>query len=293
MKNIKIRVPLALVALLLVVTGCRTVPITERRQFVVLTASYENSLGASSYHEYTTKYKPTANERQQAVLRRVGKALAAVSGQTDFAWEFNVLDSSIENAFCLPGGKVAVYNGLMKKFKNEAELACVVAHEVGHAIARHGGERMSWGYLQTIGTLGLSYVGNTTAQAVYGIGTEYGVMLPFSRSHETEADLIGLRLMAKAGYDPQAAINFWQRFDKGNNDIVTALTSTHPCDADRISTLSANLEVAKVHYDQCQEKRGFGVSISDGIPAVEAAQPAPATEPNAPQSVNTEVEITI
>jgi len=262
--------------------GCRTVPITGRTQFVMLTAGYENSLGASSYQEYKDKYRPTANERQQEVLRRVGKALAAVSGQTDFSWEFNVLDSSIENAFCLPGGKVAVYNGLMKKFKNEAELACVVAHEVGHAIARHGGERMSWGYLQKIGTLGMSKVSSTTAQSVYGIGTEYGVMLPFSRSHETEADLIGLRLMSKAGYDPQASIDFWKRFGTGSSDILTSLTSTHPCDADRVSDLSAHLEEARALYDQCSEKRGFGVKLESGIPVKDedTAPSSPAARPD-------------
>ena len=284
----------AMVAAVLV-SGCRSVPITGRTQFLALPAGYENRLGASSYNEYKAKYKPAANERQQAVLRRVGKALAKVSGQTDFSWEFNVLESAIENAFCLPGGKVAVYTGLMKKFRNEAELACVVAHEVGHAIARHGGERMSWGYLQTIGSLGLSYV-NTSAQSVYGIGTEYGVMLPFSRSHETEADLIGLRLMAKAGYDPQAAVNFWQHFGSGSGDIITAITSTHPCDADRVANLSANLEVARAHYEQSSEKRGFGVEFSDGVPISEIgpSEPAPdrQREPQEPtQDANSEVTI--
>lgn len=278
MNSIKIRVPLALGALLLVVTGCRTVPVSGRRQFIVLTEGYENNLGSSSYMEYKNKYKPTSNERQQAVLRRVGKALADVSGQTNFAWEFNVLDSSIQNAFCLPGGKVAVYNGLMKKFKNEAELACVVAHEVGHALARHGGERMSWGYLQKIGTLGLSYA-NTTAQSVYGVGSEYGVMLPFSRSHETEADLIGLHLMAKAGYDPQAAVDFWQHFGSGSSDILSSLTSTHPCDADRVSELSIHLEEARILYNQSVDKRGFGVRFKDGVSEGDDASKQPPSSP--------------
>ena len=271
--------------------GCRTVPISGRKQFVVLTEGYENNLGAASYKEYTSKYKPTANERQQAVLKRVGQALAKASGQTGFAWEFNVLDSPIENAFCLPGGKVAVYNGLMKKFKNEAELACVVAHEVGHALARHGGERMSWGYLQKIGTLGLSYV-NTTAQSVYGIGSEYGVMLPFSRSHETEADLIGLQLMAKAGYDPQAAVDFWQHFGSGSSDIITALTSTHPCDADRVSELSVHLDAARALYDQSVDKRGFGVRFTGGVPEADApSTPSPAAKPKASPDVNIDLVI--
>lgn len=277
-------------SLIALAAGCRTVPVTGRSQFVVLTAGYENRLGAASYNEYKNKYKPTNNERQQEVLRRVGQALARVSGQTDFSWEFNVLDSSIENAFCLPGGKVAVYNGLMKKFKNEAELACVVAHEVGHAIARHGGERMSWGYLQTIGSLGLSQAG-TTAQSVYGIGTEYGVMLPFSRSHETEADVIGLQLMAKAGYDPQAAIDFWQRFGSGSNDAITALMSTHPCDADRVSELTMHLDEARKLYNNSEVKHGFGVGISDGIPSREETPSTPAERQNTHQEAGIDVTI--
>ncbi len=277
-------------SMLAVAAGCRTVPVTGRTQFVVLTAGYENRLGASSYQEYKSKYGPSANECQQAVLRRVGQALARVSGQTNFAWKFNVLDSPIENAFCLPGGKVAVYNGLMKRFKNEAELACVVAHEVGHAIARHGGERMSWGYLQTIGSLGLSQAG-TTAQSVYGIGTEYGVMLPFSRSHEAEADLIGLQLMAKAGYDPQAAIDFWQRFGSGSNDAFTALMSTHPCDADRVSELTMHLDEARELYNSSEVKRGFGVGITAGIPAQEETPSDPAEQQNASQEASIEVTI--
>jgi predicted Zn-dependent protease len=294
MNNIMIRVLLALVALMLVVMGCRTVPVSGRKQFVVLTEGYENNLGAASYQEYKAKYKPTANERQQAVLKRVGQALAKVSGQTGFVWEFNVLDSSIENAFCLPGGKVAVYNGLMKKFKNEAELACVVAHEVGHALARHGGERMSWGYLQKIGSLGFSYA-NTTAQSIYGIGSEYGVMLPFSRSHETEADLIGLHLMAKAGYDPQAAVDFWQHFGSGSSDILSALTSTHPCDADRVSELSMRLDEARTLYDQSVEKRGFGVRFKDGVPEADepSAQPSPAPSAQPSTSSDDSIDFTI
>ena len=266
MNNVKIRVLLVLAALLLAAAGCRTVPISGRKQFIVLTAGYENNLGASSYEEYKSKYKPTSNERQQAVLRRVGEALAQASGQTDFKWEFNVLDAAIENAFCLPGGKVAVYDGLMKRFANEAELACVVAHEVGHALARHGGERMSWGYLQKIGSLGLSKAG-TTAQTVYGIGTEYGVMLPYSRSHETEADLIGLQLMAKAGYDPKAAIDFWQKFGSdGSQDFLASITSTHPCGADRIAALEEHLDEARTIYEQSAEKRGMGVHFAMGVP---------------------------
>ena len=178
----------------------------------------------------------------------------------------NVLESDTVNAFCLPGGKVAVYTAMMKQFSNEAELACVVAHEVGHAIARHGGERTSWSYLQALGTLGISTLGNDTMQTIYGIGAEYGVMLPYSRMHENEADLIGLYLMAKAGYDPKAAVDFWKKFNTGNSSKLDEMLSTHPCDATRVENLSKHLEEAEALYAKAADKRGLGVAIKNGVP---------------------------
>ena len=244
-----------------VATGCRTVPMTNRSQLMLSTAASENELGASAYVEYKQQTPPSADAAQQALLQRVGEAIKNAADEKTFEWEFTVLQSDTVNAFCLPGGKVAVYTGMMKLFANEAELACVVAHEVGHAIARHGGERTSWSYLQAIGTLGVSTWGNETAQTLYQVGSEYGVMLPYSRKHENEADLIGLYLMAKAGYDPKAAIDFWKRFNTGNSSKLDEILSTHPCDATRIANLSEHLPDAESLYSQCAEKRGFGVSF--------------------------------
>ena len=263
MKTQQIILSAALVAML---AGCRTVPMTSRSQLMLSTAASENELGASAYAEYKEQTKPVSNVDQQALLQRVGTAIKAASGVTDFEWEFNVLESDTVNAFCLPGGKVAVYTGMMSQFANEAELACVVAHEVGHAIARHGGERTSWSYLEALGTLGVSKWGNDTAQTIYGIGAEYGVMLPYSRLHENEADLIGLYLMAKAGYDPQAAVDFWKKFDTGNTSKLDELLSTHPCDATRVANLTEHLPEAQELYDQCVVKRGLGVRLSNGLP---------------------------
>ena len=253
-------------AAIAVATGCRTVPMTGRSQLMLSTAASENELGASAYKEYKLQTRPTGDKNQQALLERVGDSIKNASGVTDFEWEFNVLESDTVNAFCLPGGKVAVYTGMMRQFSNEAELACVVAHEVGHAIARHGGERTSWSYLQAIGTLGVSKYGNETAQTIYGIGSEYGIMLPYSRKHENEADLIGLYLMAKAGYDPKAAVDFWKKFNTGNSSKLDELLSTHPCDATRIANLSEHLAEAETLYSQCAEKRGLGVMIVEGRP---------------------------
>ena len=164
---------------------------------------------------------------------------------------------------CLPGGKVAVYTGLMDLMKNEAELAFVVGHEIGHAIARHSGERMSWGMLQSLGGI-LVELGfqNDIVTEVYGTGTQLGVMLPFSRSNESEADLIGLILMAKAGYDPRASVEFWTRFSKNaESSALGNLMSTHPCDADRIAAMNKNMAQAEAYYQKAPQKKGSGMSL--------------------------------
>ena len=148
----------------------------------------------------------------------------------------------------------------MDVMNNEAELACIVAHEAAHAIARHGGERMSWGYLQKLGAIGVALgFNNDTLNQIYGTGTQLGVILPFSRSNEYEADLIGLILMAKAGYNPEAAINFWTRFSQGKTVSWTdSVTSTHPCDADRIRNFHDHLYLAEEEYRNAGFKKGFG-----------------------------------
>ena len=247
-------------------TGCRTVPMTGRKQLMLTSSEHENSLGVQAYTSYMSKYKASTNEEYNKALSRCGRAIAMAAGKMGFQWQFTVLDTDIENAFCLPGGKVAVYSGIMKKMRNEAELAFVVGHEVGHAIARHGGERMSWGYLQSIGgllvALGLQ---NSMADGIYGLGTTFGVMLPFSRSNESEADLIGLVLMARAGYDPRASVDFWSRFTKDSKSgLVSNLLSTHPCDADRIAAMTQNLPMALGVYRKAQTKHGFGIVFSHG-----------------------------
>ena len=253
-------------AALAAASGCRTVPMTGRSQLLLSSAASENELGASAYAEYKAQTPPAADSRQQALLQQVGEAIKNAADEKSFEWEFTVLQSDTVNAFCLPGGKVAVYTGMMEKFANEAELACVVAHEVGHAIARHGGERSSWSTLQSIGTLGISKWGNETAQKAYEIGSEYGVMLPYSRKHENEADLIGLMLMSKAGYDPKAAVDFWKRFGSGNSSKLDELLSTHPCDATRVANLSAHLAEAESLYAACAVKRGLGATLANGLP---------------------------
>ena len=240
--------------------GCRSVPVTDRTQLLLTSSDYENRLGAEAYAEYKAQYPRSTNAGYNQALERCGRAIVAVAGQNDFDWEFIVLNSSTQNAFCLPGGKVAVYSGIMDLMNNEAELAFVVAHEIGHAIARHSGERMSWGYLQSLGGL-LVAIGfqNDTINGVYGTGTELGVMLPFSRSNETEADLIGLLLMAKAGYNPRASVQFWTRFSGSSQaGVLGNLMSTHPCDSDRIAEMNRNMSWADEEYRKCANPKGYG-----------------------------------
>lgn len=260
----RVWMPFCFAALTLFVSGCRSVPMTDRTQLMLTTSDYENSLGVESYSEYKTKYPRSTNSEYNQALDRCGKAIAQASGVKDFDWEFMVLESETQNAFCLPGGKVAVFSGIMDLMQNEAELAFVVAHEVGHAIARHGGERISWGYLQSLGgalvTAGLQ---NDAADTIYGLGTDLAVILPFSRSNESEADLIGLMLMAKAGYDPHASVQFWSRFSSNASaGVLGNLMSTHPCDADRIAAMNANMQAAEQEYKKASAKKGFGVTFS-------------------------------
>ena len=241
--------------------SCRSVPVTGRSQFLLTTESYENSLGAESYEEYKKEYPKSTNAEYNAALERCGNAIKAVAGVDDFEWEFTVLDSEIQNAFCLPGGKVAVYSGIMDSMDNEAELAFVVGHEIGHAIARHGGERMSRSILQSLGAVLVSAAFNSeTIDAIYGTGTEIGVMLPYSRSNESEADVIGLILMARAGYDPSASYTFWKRFTNNAEGAskLESILSTHPCDSDRIRAMEENEPAAREEYNRAKTKYGFG-----------------------------------
>lgn len=251
-------------AVAVTIAGCRSVPLTDRTQLMLTTSDYENNLGVEAYAEYKAKYKRSTNTEYNQALARCGKAIAKASGADDFDWQFTVLETSVQNAFCLPGGKVAVYSGIMKLMRNEAELAFVVAHEVGHAIARHGGERLSWRYLQSLGGILVEvWLNNKTASEVYGVGTNLGAMLPFSRSNEAEADTIGLILMAKAGYNPHAAVHFWTRFSSNSSaDMLGNLLRTHPCDADRIASMNNNMPLAEQEYKMARNKQGFGMTFS-------------------------------
>lgn len=232
--------------------GCQTAPVTGRQQLILLSVGDENRMGITAYEEILKDEKLSQDPELNALVKRVGQRIAAVAERPDFAWEFRVIDKDVANAFALPGGKVAVYTGILKYTQTEAGLAVVMGHEVAHALARHGGERVSQSMIAQLGLAAVQAgLGASNPAIVQGIGVAYGVgvALPFNRSQESEADRIGLILMAKAGYDPREAIPFWQRMAAGKKGQgPPEFLSTHPSGTTRIAQLKQWLPEALQHY---------------------------------------------
>lgn len=241
-------------------SGCSTVPVTGRSQLTLLSPSEEMQLGLTSFDQLKKETPISKDAAANALVQKVGKRIAAVAGpdMPDAQWEFVVFESQDANAFCLPGGKVGVYTGILPITKDEAGLAAVIGHEVAHAVARHGGERVSEAMvLQGVGNLlgaGLSKtdpVWQAVGATAYGVTTTVGRELPHSRKQESEADQIGLTYMARAGYDPEAAVQFWQRFTAVNQQqgaSTPAFLRTHPTDEARIRQLKEWMPGAKAQY---------------------------------------------
>jgi metalloendopeptidase OMA1, mitochondrial len=245
---------------LMLLSGCMTEPVTGRQQFNFMPQSQEMQLGLTSFEQLKKDTPINRDPALNALVQKVGRRIAAAAAKDlpDAQWEFVVFESKEANAFCLPGGKVGVYTGLLPISLDEAGLATVVGHEVAHAAARHGGERMSealalQGVSEALGA-GLAKTDPRTQAAVslaYNLGSQVGVALPHSRTQETSADEIGLIYMARAGYDPAAAVAFWERFANYNKAAGAStpwFLRTHPVDADRIQTLKAWLPKARQEY---------------------------------------------
>lgn len=255
-------VALAVVTLL---SGCRSAPITGRKQLMAMPEQHEMSLGDTTYREILAQHPMSTDQAAIQMVSRVGQRIAAVAEEPDYKWEFRVIAADDQNAFCLPGGKVGVYEGLLPLCRNEAELAVVIAHEVAHALARHGGERMSHEYAVNFAGNVVKYFSKSREEATqqrihqaYGVASKYGVILPYSRTHESEADSIGLTLMAKAGYDPSVAPGFWERFANSAGPKPPEFFSTHPSDLKRAEQLREQLADAQILYDQSPTKHGLG-----------------------------------
>jgi predicted Zn-dependent protease len=218
-------------------------------------------LGTQAFHEVLTQTEVVDTPALTAPVDRVGRALAAVAEEPSYAWRFAVLeDDDTANAFALPGGKVGVYTGLFPIADTNHGLAVVMAHEIAHVLARHGSERMSQNLIANLGgtVLGAALGGGPSTQAVLtadGLGTQFGVLLPFNRTQEAEADRIGLMLMARAGYDPRAALDFWQRMERARErGAPPELLSTHPSHETRIDEIRRFLPQASARFQDASTK---------------------------------------
>lgn len=260
---------LTFILITLVIVSCATNPASGKKSFLLTSVAEENAQGEQAYEEILKKEKVVIDTPQAKMVEEIGKKIAAVANQPDFKWEFKTIESNEPNAFCLPGGKVAVYTGIFQYAKNEAGLATVMGHEIGHAIARHGGQRMSQAIATNALMAGIAVVGlgnmepekRNMVMSLLGVGATIGIILPFSRSHETEADEIGLKLMSKAGYDPHESIHFWDRFAQASGGkSPPAFLSTHPASDKRRDHLKELLPGVIPLYE-ASPKLGAGRSL--------------------------------
>jgi predicted Zn-dependent protease len=259
--------PIALLCAILFLSSCTTVPLTGRSQLDFIPGDMMLSMSYQQYGEFMKSNKLSADTQQAQMVKTVGariqKAVETYLSEHGLAdrirkyqWEFNLVEGKEANAFCMPGGKVVIYTGILPMTQNETGLAVVMSHEIAHAIAQHGNERMSQGLLSTLGEYSLAAaLQNKPAQtkqlwmAAVGAGTQYGILLPYARVQETEADRLGLIFMAMAGYDPKEAIAFWQRMasaKQGGPDIE--FLSTHPSDQTRIRNIQSQIPEAMQYY---------------------------------------------
>jgi len=246
----------AVLATLVVLAACTTAPFTRRSQLMLVSPEQETKLGAQAYQQVLSKSRVDSRPVVVKPIEDVGRRLAAAANQPNYQWRFTVIDDPKQvNAFCLPGGKVAVYTGILPIAVDTSGLAVVLGHEIGHAVARHGAERMSQTMAAQAGqsVLGALLGGGPGTQAIltaYGLGAQVGVLLPFSRAQESEADHIGLILMARAGYDPHAAIAFWQRMEQhASGGEPPQFLSTHPSHGTREQQLRVWLPEALPYYE--------------------------------------------
>ena len=247
--------------------SCATVPITGRKQISFIPDSTVLSMSFQQYDDFLKTNKLSSNKKQTQMVKRVGAKIQKAVEQyfaernmsselQNYNWEFNLVEGKDVNAWCMPGGKVVVYTGILPIAKDETGLAVVMGHEIAHAIAGHGKERMSQGLLTEVGSMALMKAFEEKPEktkqlwmTAFGAGAQYGVLLPYSRLHESEADELGLVFMAMAGYDPRKAVDFWKRMSTNKQgQAPPEFMSTHPSDETRIKKIKEALPEAMKHY---------------------------------------------
>jgi predicted Zn-dependent protease len=258
----------------LLAVGCAHVPHTNRRQFNMISDQQMSALAQRAFQEVVAKEPPCEDQRLNEIVRKVAGRISKAAEKIDkpkFDWDVRVIDKDVPNAFCLPGGKMIVYTGMIPYARNEAGLAAVIAHETAHAVARHGGERLSQqvalkGALAVGGEVLKNEDGSLNAKArlalgALGMGGTIGVVLPYSRIHELEADRIGQLYMAAAGYDPAEACRLWERMSKIKKPPIPVWLSTHPADEERVRKLKECLPEAQKLYAAAPVKYGLGAAL--------------------------------
>lgn len=266
--NRQIKFAVLLTAVVFMTASCGTVPLTGRSQLNLLPESSMVEMSLTSYSDFLKENKLSTNATQVQQIKRVGaKVSAAVESYLrtngfesyiqNFKWEFNLVQSDVPNAWCMPGGKVVFYTGILPMTQNDAGVAVVMGHEIAHAVARHGNERMSQSMMLEMGGTALAEALKQKPEktqalfsTAYGLGTQVGVALPFSRKHELEADEMGLIFMAMAGYDPREAVAFWKRMAAKGDSATPEFLSTHPVDTRRIAELEKLMPEAMKYYQE-------------------------------------------
>lgn len=252
----------AIIVALTFLTSCGSVPLTGRKQILLVSDQEVYEAGLTQYKAYMNEAQLSTDTKKAAMVKSVGNKLAKATEKylkasgfeseiSNLSWEFNLVRNNEVNAFCMPGGKIVVYDGLFAIAQTEAELAVVLGHEIGHAVAKHSNERMSQQIMTQYGMAILSAALSeksdavrTTATTVFGLGAQVGMMLPYSRKHEYEADYMGLVFMEIAGYDSKSAVDFWTKMSSGssrNSDFL----STHPSDTKRVAEITRRIPEAQ------------------------------------------------
>ena len=256
-------------AFYLLISSCQTVPITGRQQLSLVSSKTVMNMSYQEYNTFLKKHKVITNTKESQLVKRVGERIEnaveryfSQNNMSDrlkgYKWEFNLIEDKAINAWCMPGGKVVVYTGILPLAQGEEGLAVVMGHEISHAIAKHGDERLSQGLVAQMGGIALETALSQKSKetqdlflAAFGVSSQVGILLPYGRIHESEADRLGLIFMAMAGYDPREAVDFWKRMESTKKGAsLPEFLSTHPAGKKRIEDIEKLVPEAMQYYQK-------------------------------------------